>query len=319
MAAMLSRYQGCIVGLAVGDALGRPTEFIRNMDELRESFGPEGVTDFVANWHPAGTFTDDTQMSLCVARALIRSGHLDLDDLMTDMAGEFVAWNRSPDNNRAPGITCRVGCENLENGVPWRRAGVAESKGCGSAMRTAPIGLYLAHDETQLIEIAVASSLLTHGHPIALASAAATSLLVSWAVHDTPPGDYPRRLAEVMRRMDGGSAVARLVERIPELMDRRPQDVLRAGILGEAWVAEEAVASALYCFCRTPTDYRSTVLAGANTVGDSDSIACIAGAISGAYNGLDAIPGHWRGKVEDSAYLHDVGEGLLLAAKRRQN
>lgn len=62
------RFEGAIQGLAIGDALGRPTEFINNLDDLHAKFEPQGITDFEPDWHPAGTYTDDTQMSLAVAR-----------------------------------------------------------------------------------------------------------------------------------------------------------------------------------------------------------------------------------------------------------
>lgn len=312
----LSRFQGAILGLAIGDALGRPTEFLDSLEAIHERFGPDGVTDLEPDWHPACTYTDDTQMSLCVARALLSAGHRPLDELMPCLAEEFVAWNRSADNDRAPGTTCRTGCENLERGIPWREAGVPESKGCGSAMRTAPIGLYYYDREEQLIEVARASSLPTHGHPVAQAAAAGTALLVAWALRREEPSEYPDRLARCMREQEGGEEVAALAERIPSLLTTPPDDVLRAGVLGEAWVGDEAVASALYCFCRSPSDYRQTVLTAANTVGDSDSIACIAGAISGAYNGDEAIPDKWRREVENAESLRSIAADLLDARGR---
>ena len=96
-----------------------------------------------------------------------------------------------------------------------------------------------------------------------------------------------------------------------------PDDVLCMGELGEAWIAEEAVASALYCFCKSPGDYAATVLTGANTVGDSDSIACIAGAISGAYLGLTALPENWRRQVENADMLSEIGMDLHAAMLQR--
>lgn len=314
--ALTSSFDGAILGLAVGDALGRPTEFITDLAVLHEKFGPHGVTEFEPDWHPAGTYTDDTQMSLAVARALIRAGHRPLHELMPVMAAEFVAWNRSSDNDRAPGTTCRAGCENLEAGVPWREAGIAESKGCGSAMRTGPIGLYYHDDEPHLVEVARASSLPTHAHPTALAAAASTALLVAWAVHHDNPREYPSRLQHALDDMPGATDMQTLIARVPQVLTEPSDDVLVAGVLGEAWTGDEAVASALYCFCRSPEDYRCTVLTGANTVGDSDSIACIAGAISGAYNGIDAIPEHWRRDIEDSALLHEVAADLLRVHQR---
>jgi ADP-ribosylglycohydrolase len=311
---LLSRFQGCIVGLAIGDALGRPAEFLHTLAAIYARFGTEGVTDLEPDGHPAGTFTDDTQMSLCVARALVRAGHAPLDTLMSDMAKEFVEWSRSAENDRAPGTTCMAGCRNLGRGIGWQEAGIVGSKGCGSAMRTAPIGLLYHDNERKLIAVARASSLPTHGHPTALASAATTALLTAWAVRRETPAEYPKRLACVMRQMNGGEQVAALVEKVPDLLQRRPEEVLCSGALGEAWTGDEAVASALYCFYRSPEDYRETVLTGANTVGDSDSIACIAGAISGAYNGLDAIPKKWRAEVENASYLLQISAELMKAS-----
>jgi ADP-ribosylglycohydrolase len=117
--------------------------------------------------------------------------------------------------------------------------------------------------------------------------------------------------------MDGGEETAALIERVPTVLENPPEKVLVAGVLGEAWTGDEAVASALYCFCRSPDDFRTTVLTGANTIGDSDSIACIAGAISGAYNGLETIPEHWRQNVEDSEMLHHLAPDLLDASRDR--
>jgi len=92
MASELHRFRGCIVGLAVGDAFGHPTEFVPNVRAIRARWGDLGVTTLEATAdHPAGTFSDDTQMSIAAARALIRAGHAGTDRLMAILADEFVA------------------------------------------------------------------------------------------------------------------------------------------------------------------------------------------------------------------------------------
>ena len=80
--------------------------------------------------------------------------------------------------------------------------------------------------------------------------------------------------------------------------------------LGEGWVGEEAVALALYCFLRHPESYEKVIIRGANTNGDSDSLACIAGSISGGYLGIEAIPAAWVRKIEKTVYLEDLAERL---------
>src|SRR5580658_6826492 len=93
---LLERYRGCILGLAIGDALGHPTEFVPSLPAIRSRWGPRGVTTFECTEdHPAGTFTDDTQMAVAAARALIRAGRSDLDTLMALLGVEFVAWSRT--------------------------------------------------------------------------------------------------------------------------------------------------------------------------------------------------------------------------------
>ncbi len=92
----------------------------------------------------------------------------------------------------------------------------------------------------------------------------------------------------------------------PELLTNSPDEVLVEGGLGEGWVAEEAVASAMYCFWRSPDDFKQAILTAINTDGDSDSIGTITGSVIGARLGVEAIPEKWRLAVEDSEYLHDL-------------
>jgi len=297
-----SRYLGSIVGLAVGDALGYPAEF-RSREQILREIGPDGITDFVAlkdprfsrpvftgPGQPPGTYTDDTQMTTAVAEALLAAGDGDLDPLMHEMAVRFVEWSRSDKNNRAPGGTCMEGCNKLANGVPWREAGVARSKGCGSAMRVAPIGLYYSDDLDQVAQVARASSLPTHGHDAALEGAAAAALMVAMALRDATPEDMH---AEIDRRCSANSPdFAACWQKLHDMVKRGPDKVLTKDALGEGWVAEEAVASALYCYWRGPDDYRQAVLTATNTDGDSDSIATITGSILGARHGIESIPNH---------------------------
>lgn len=325
-----SAFRGAVLGLAIGDALAYPCEF-RSRATILAAFGPAGVTDMVAlhdpRWperpvilgprHPAGTYTDDTQMTIAVAEALIEAasgpvaGGADVEAIMQAMAARFVAWSRAEDNDRAPGHTSMTGCERLAEGVHWRESGVADSKGCGSAMRVAPIGLRFHRDHDQLLEVARASCLLTHGHDAALEGAAAAALLVALSLERASPEEMYRAVADACcpRSADFAACWAKL----PALLHAPPEVALSEAGLGEGWVAEEAVASALYCVWRTPDDVRQTILTAANTDGDSDSIACIAGGIAGARNGVEAIPISWRETVENASRLVELADALHSA------
>ena len=304
---MRTRYEATIVGLAIGDALGWPTEFL-SLSQIHAQFGAQGLSDLVPlPGFAAGTYTDDTQMTLAVAEGLLDAAGGGLDEQMTAVAHRFVHWAASPDNNRAPGVTCLTACQRLRELATWRESGVDGSKGCGSAMRSAPVGLLYHRDSDRLIEVADATGLITHRHPTARAGSVATALAVSLALDNTPPPKILEQVIEVGGRFS--SEFAKHLARVPAALALPPREALSGTCLGDRFIAEDVLAAAMYAFLRTPEDYRTTVLCAANSEGDSDSIACIAGAISGAYNGLDAIPARWCAQIENR-------DGLLSVAGR---
>lgn len=322
------QFIGAILGLAIGDAIGYPCEF-RGRAQILETFGPKGVRGPVAiqdpRWpkppyimgdeQPPGTYTDDTQMSIAVARGLVETSSADLDASMVAIGQHFVEWSKSPDNNRSPGSTCMSGCENLSKGMHWSESGIANSKGCGSAMRVAPIGLLHSLNREELLRYARASSLLTHGHSAALEGAAACALMVSQALS----GDGPEQMYEAVRRTCQGRSddFDKCWAKLPAQLHNKPEIALSEAGLGESWIAEEAAASALYCYWQSPDDFAEVILRAANTDGDSDSIACIAGGIAGAALGVDAIPLAWLEVLENAEYLRDLGSQLYQASVQR--
>jgi len=300
---------GMIYGLALGDALGGPVEFW-DLKGIRERYGEGGIQEPP---DPA-LFTDDTQMTLAVAEALIAAGHEDLGAIMASVSTEFVAWLRSPENDRAPGGACLYGARQLEAGVPWWRSGKPNSKGCGAAMRVAPIGYLYQHDLPKLRRVAAASALTTHHHPTARLAAVAAAFLVKLALDRLAPEDLLPAL-ELETHNQAGDFDQTLA-RLEEALEMDSQDAALTHI-GEGWVAEEAVLMALYCFLKSPDDFVATVRSGANTQGDSDSIASIAGGLSGAYLGVEALPAAWINRLEKSEYLGDVARRLAAARPRR--
>ncbi len=326
---LVDRFRGSLLGLAIGDALGHPTEFIASVDRIRVKYGPDGIRAFApSGHHPAGTFTDDTQMSIAVARALVRAGKQPLDDLMRVMGEEFVAWAQHPSNNRAPGGTCLAGCRQLANGVPWRQAGVKESKGCGAAMRAAPVGLYFFDNDDALVRVAAAQSTLTHAHPTGIASGVAAAAPVAWACRGqglegmvaytkamvqklTPELLIELGSHETDARGIGVSEMVQILDEIEPLLREDHEDVCQ--LLGGAWIGEEAVATALWCVLKAKGDFDESIVRGANSSGDSDSIACIGGSIAGAFGGVDGLARHWIDGVERAADLDLLARKLCEA------
>jgi ADP-ribosylglycohydrolase len=290
------RAQALLFGLALGDALGYPTEFLK-LPQIKQQYGAAGIQ---IPPDPA-RYSDDTQMTLALAEGLLDAGiYAPVDNLMKAVGKRFVEWMHSPENNRAPGMTCIKGVRAYENGVSWRESGLIGSKGCGSAMRVAPLGYFYQHNEVRLHEVAVASSLITHRHPTAIAAAVGAAYLVKLALDGIPVSEYiPRTLAFCAGISDEFDYA---LLRVGHVMGWTNEETALDHI-GQGWTGEEAVALAVYCVLRYPDDYAACVRRAANTNGDSDSIACIAGGIIGARLGLDAIPPEWCDRCENHSYL----------------
>jgi len=298
----LIKAKGLIYGLAIGDAFGRPTEF-QSLDSIKVKYGDKGIQELP---EPA-LFTDDTQMSIAIAEALIRSGEQNIEEIMEAVKKEFIKWFHSPENNRAPGRTCLTGVANMEKGTHWSQSGIARSKGCGSAMRAAPLGYLYQNDPEKLKAVAHATGICTHGHPTADAACIGAAYIVKLALDGIQPNEMISLLFSftegISREFDEA------VLKIKECLDWKDEEKA-LNYLGEGWIGEEAVALALYCFLKSPDDYEKVVIRGANTNGDSDSIACIGGSISGAYLGIEAIPDQWIKDIEKSEYLDDMATRL---------
>lgn len=335
------RALGCLLGGAVGDALGEPVEFM-SLHEIRQILGPEGVTGF---WdraaHPGGV-SDDTQMTLWTAEALIRTrqrwvgseggwwspinttvnaymrwlltqgeayrgGHQSYDDDLVRTGWLFEErglWKR-----RGPGNTCLSALRMLgatEPGVP-----VNDSKGCGGVMRIAPVGFIDAHDEAYPYELGKSLAKITHGHPTGYIAAGVFAQVVDGlrrGLDLEPAIDEAVALAEP--DPDSGETV-RAVGRARELATRGA-DSAKVESLGGGWVAEEALAIALYC-ALTADDFRSGVLRAVNHSGDSDSTGSMTGQILGASHGVEAIPREWLDRVELGKVTERIANDLVDA------
>ncbi len=303
---MLEKAKGILYGLAIGDALGRLTEF-KSLSRIKSEYGDVGITDLP---EPA-LFTDDTQMSVAIAEALVETGERDVDSIMAGVRDEFIKWLHSPENNRAPGNACLTGVRNMEAGKHWSESGISRSKGCGSAMRVAPIGYLYQDDPEKLKAVAHTTGICTHGHPTADAACIGAAYLVKLALDGTKPDDMVPSLLPFTKGIS--EEFFRAILKIEKCLDWEDEEKALS-YLGEGWIGEEAVALALYCFLRYPRDYEKVVVRGANTNGDSDSIACIGGSISGAYLGIDAVPRGWVQRIEKTEYIG--GLATRLAEKK---
>ncbi|MEU8189642.1 ADP-ribosylglycohydrolase family protein [Micromonospora carbonacea] len=327
----LRRASGSLLGLAYGDALGRPTEFL-TVAEIHRRYGPSGPRELAGD--PA-LVTDDTQMALAVGWALHDAPAYTPAAVEPLLRERFLAWAVSPDNNRAPGMTCLRACAELSRGVRWQEATVAGSKGCGANMRVTPVGL-LAVDLDTLAGLAQLQAGLTHGHPTGLAASELTAYAVRLLRDGAALAELPALLtdrAREQRRVYRSDWLGDLwqrpgVDSPQEFIARGWDECLGAlGRLtttltrpddgddpcrrtGEGWVAEEALATALLCALWHADDPVGALARGATTAGDSDSIAALAGAFVGAAYGLPAWPTDWAARIEYADQLAALAAAL---------
>ncbi len=297
---------GAVLGGAIGDAMGHPTEFLA-MEGIRDRYGAKGVTKFELYWDRGGSrfapYTDDTQMAEAVLRALLeaRTNGADLDGTMKAMAVRFIQWSRSPQGgHRAPGNACMSGCRALSSGTHWSQAGGATAGGCGSVMRAYPFGLVFANDLAKAEHWAVEHSKLTHRDPIALAACAAMAVGVALALRGETVRVITSEMVAAACRYSPSTA-AMMATAIDEARKGVGPEVTLDRL--RAWAAHEAIASCVYLFERHPDDARAAILEGANTPGDSDSIATLAGALIGARAGVGGLPDEWVADVERASEL----------------
>ncbi len=316
----MQKVAGSLYGLAYGDALGKPTEFLQYATIVAEygAAGPQTLTGSPA------LVTDDTQMALAVGEAIEAASSCTPAALEPELRRAFLDWAASPDNNRAPGMTCLRACAALSDGRPWQQATEAGSKGCGANMRVTPVGLVPGLTDDQRAGAAQLQAALTHGHPTGLAASELTAYAVRWLCDGLAPADL---LAALRDRCDtqrkvyredwlgdlwhrpGATSpvefIARGWDETAAALDRVAM-ALAAGrfagdpclATGAGWIAEEALATALYCYLISPAEPVAVLGRGAASSGDSDSIACLAGAFAGAALGMAAWPAEWAERIE---------------------
>lgn len=323
---------GSLLGLALGDAMGFPTEF-NDVPSILAKCGPWREMDLP---RPA-IVTDDTQMTLALGRALrsaMDRGTLTPEGLERAARAEFVAWSRSPENNRAPGRTCLVACDLLaKERRPWQDASQIHSKGCGANMRVAPLGLVPRLSDEQRAGAAQLQAALTHGHPTALAASDLTAHAVRLLAQGVEPLGlvgrlrsyayenrsryHERWLGDLWRYSQDGSPgqfIARGWDECLDALDRLQQALRRPSpetdpcqVTGEGWIAEEALATGLLCFLLFLDEPVTALRRAACTSGDSDSLACLAGAFAGAYHGPGVWPTEWADRIEYQGDLVSLG------------
>ena len=296
----LDRARGVLLGLACGDALGRPVEFV-SASEISAEHGRLDEMMGHGTWNqPAGTITDDTEQALCIARSLVEHQAFD----PADVAERFVAWYDS-DPFDIGRMTMRS-LSRLKHGDTWDEAGQhvweqsreGQNAGNGSVMRCPPLAIPYATDRDRLAEVSRQSSQITHADPRCTEGCAILNLTVAGLLEhaDTPlqdaldyvGSDVPDELVTALEPLARGDTPDAL--ETSGYVVHSLQTALHDGLLAES--AAEAIVAAV------------------NRGGDADTIGAIAGAVAGARFGASQLPDRWLSAIDEVKELETLAERL---------
>ena len=289
--------RGVLMGLACGDALGRPVEF-RSTSAIESEHGT--LTEMVGHgtWgQPAGTLTDDTAQALCIARSVAERGTFD----PADIADRFVDWYES-DPFDIGNMTARS-LGKLRRGAAWDEAGQAvwedspegSNAGNGSVMRCPPLAVAYA-DSPRLDEVSRQSSLITHADPRCTAGCAVLNRTIAGLLRgaESPLSDalatteVPDELEDALAPVAAGETPSTLSS--SGYVVHTLQTALHDGLRAES--AEEAIVSAV------------------NRGGDADTVGAVAGAVAGARFGAADLPERWLSAIDERDELERLADDL---------
>lgn len=294
-----SRYLGCLIGLACGDALGGSVEF-RNRADIAREF-PDGVRDILGGGPHSleiGEVTDDTAMALGIARACTATG-IDLDAV----AANFLAWYRS--RPKDIGISTRAALAYLDSGLAWDEAGERLQResnsgvaGNGSVMRCAPIAMRFRSDPMRLRTYSIDVSRITHADPRATWGSVALNQGIAYLLDGGP-------IDGLVGAATSGIGEARVVQALRDAESIGYDDVPSDGYV------LDTLTAAFWCILHRDSA-EEAIITGVGMGLDTDTTGAVTGALAGAAYGMDAIPERWKAVIHHREELESLSRSLLL-------
>lgn len=332
----LRYFEGCLLGGAIGDALGAPVEF-RRYEQIVQEYGTEGVTELIAA--PGGKealITDDTQMTLFTVEGILRSVTRakrkdipwDKHDITHTMFRAYLRWVytqglKTPHWSEKDYDGALVKIEKLH---AYREAGITsitalgkgikgsvlhpinDSKGCGGLMRVAPLGLIEMREDP--FEIGCEVAAITHGGPCAYLPAGALVLIIRQIIEGKEITAAVKKAIERLEKTEDGEESAAVLQKALQLA--KEGDITREKIesLGEGIFAHEALAMAVYIAISKKNDIRSALCMAVNHSGGSDIVGAVTGQILGAYYGIEEMEDLFKVHVELEKEILDLAKDL---------
>lgn len=302
---MISKFQGVILGAAVGDALTAPVQFLSH-DEIREQY-LEVREMLGGGWlhlRP-GQFSDDTQMMLCVLESILEEGTFEVDRAV----GKLLQWYKT--KPKGIGKTTGASFKRLIKGENWRTAsqkvyskGPHSSAGNGALLRSLPIALRYSSDFASLVTHSSDSAMITHADPIATSGVVLLNLMISQLIHN----DEKDPRAPCIEYLFGkkNNLWKNIFDEIDFLGE---EDLIASGFV------VDTVQSALWCFLKTGS-MEEAVIAAVNRGEDVYALAGVTGALAGAYYGLEGIPPRWLDVLEHREAITALAKRIYLLIRQ---
>jgi ADP-ribosyl-[dinitrogen reductase] hydrolase len=308
MGKLKSKYIGCILGAAIGDALGKQNEGLNRYDILkmgyRTSYGKSQPGCPGEKLKP-GQYTDDTEQMLVLASSIIKCHGFDVQDF----SNRIAQWGKDilsdPTRKTFLGPASSQAINRLNSGTNWKDAG-SDISSCGSAVRVAPIGLFYK-DLGEIESKAALSSLPTHNNQGSVAGAVAVAVGVRCAIMGLEHHQIIKESSSRASKYD--IELANKIEISFKKRYEEPDNIFSE--LGTSYSVYETVPCAFYCFSRYFDSPEKVILEGVNAGGDTDSIACIAGALCGALYGKSLIPDRWINGLENRKTIEQIADQLF--------
>jgi ADP-ribosylglycohydrolase len=330
----IERVRGCLLGLAIGDALGAPLEGLSGQ-QIRAHYGQ--VIDFVDGarawkkkpyrWRMPGLYSDDTQQALAICDVLLERRRVDPDRLAEFYLGLATPKGSYVGAHRGVGRSFRQVLADLERGVSPRLSG-QDSAGIGAAMRIAPVPLYFVGDPDGMFDSVLDASLMTHRDIRSLAGALAVAhavrRLAAGAVRDPSillwlAADVARdedriaeRHAQHVTSLDRHRhSISRSIAHVESLLDL-PRERALSALVEEAnrhgaepsckratmGFPPACIPTCLYLLMTTDS-LEEALIDVVNLGGDADTTGAILGALAGAHYGINAVPDRWLERLEN--------------------
>lgn len=336
----INHFAGCLLGGALGDALGAPVQALTYKQITRE-YGHDGVADLEPNIYGLAEVTNNTQLTLFTAEGLLRDKcrrdkkgvEKDLRETTNVIYRAYLRWlytqglstsnwSGSDYDGWLVGVkalyvkkemttTWATTCiTTLGKGVKGRLSKpVNNSKTCGSVIRVAPVGLF-SDTGDQAFELGKRVGAITHGHPDAYYSSAAMALLIYHIIQGMSIMDATLDVINELKKQDDTELCVEKLEQAICLYETKLPYMRALKELGAGKEAVEVLAIGVYCSLVYSNDMVEALRLAVNHGGDSDSIGSITGNIVGAYLGKDAIPEDWLSKLELAKEIEEMATDL---------